>query len=220
MLVDSDGLALYLFTPDSKGMSTCTGGCADFWPPLLTLGDATAGGGVSADHLGSIEREDGGTQVTYNGWPLYYFSGHSGPGEANGQDSQDVWYVVSTFGGPIQTAALVETSVHATLATILVDRSGRVQYLYTPDDKDMSACSGACAMAWPPLLTVGDPTPGDGVSADHLGTIEREDGGTQVTYNGRPLYYFAFDNTAGDTNGQDSFDVWYTVSTSGEAVAR
>ena len=174
---------------------------------------------MSADHLGTIEREDGGTQVTYNGWPLYYFAFDNTAGDTNGQDSFDVWYVVSTFGGPIQTAALVETSVHATLGTILTDRSGRTQYLYTPDDKGVSNCSDACAMAWPPLLTVGEPTAGEGATADQLGSIDREDCGTQATYNGWPLYYFAFDNTAGDTNGQASNDVWFTVSPSGEAVA-
>ena len=124
MLADADGVTFYLFTEDELGQSNCSGQCADFWPPLLTEGAPTAGEGVSAEQLGTIEREDGSVQVTYNGWPLYYFSNDAGPGETNGQDVGDVWYVVSTFGGPsrpppwwrprtIQTAALVETSDHA-----------------------------------------------------------------------------------------------------------
>ena len=218
MLVDGSGLTLYLFTVDELGKSNCSGGCAEAWPPLLTLGEPTAGEGVSGDQLGTIERDDSSMQVTYNGWPLYYFANDAEPGEANGQDVGNVWYVVSTYGGPIQTAALVETSDHADLGTILTDRSGRTQYLFTPDNRDLSNCADTCALFWPPLLTVGDPTPGENVSADQLGTIERDDGSTQVTYNGWPLYYFAFDNMPGDANGQDSQDAWYVVSTYGGPI--
>ena len=89
MLVDGGGLTVYLFTEDESGSSNCSGGCANFWPPLLTEGDPTAGEGVSADQLGSTEREDGSIQVTYNGWPLYYFVNDAGPGETNGQDISD-----------------------------------------------------------------------------------------------------------------------------------
>ena len=212
MLVDSEGLTLYLFTVDERNKSNCTGGCATTWPPLLTIGDPTAGEGVSADHLGTLERDDGSTQVTYNGRPLYYFSFDNAPGDANGQDSRDVWYVVSPFGGPVQSNALVNVAAHNTVGTVLADRSGRTQYLFTPDNRGVSNCTGGCAMFWPPLLTIGDPTAGEGVSADHLGTLDRDDGSTQVTYNGWPIYYFAFDNAPGDANGQASRDVWYVIS--------
>ena len=176
LLVDGGGQTVYLFTNDESGKSNCSGQCAEFWPPLLTVGDPTAGEGVSADQLGTMERDDGSTQVTYNGWPLYHFVNDAAPGEANGQDVSDAWYVVSTYGGPIQTAALVETASHADLGTILVDRSGRTQYLFTPDNRDVSSCGDACALFWPPLLTVGDPTAGEGVSGDQLGSTERDDG--------------------------------------------
>ena len=69
MLVDGVGLTVYLFTKDESGNSNCSGRCAEFWPPLLTEGDPIAGEGVSTDQLGTIERNDGATQVTYNGWP-------------------------------------------------------------------------------------------------------------------------------------------------------
>ena len=59
---------------------------------------------------------------------------------------------------------------------------------------------------------MGEPTAGEGLSADQLGTIARDDGSLQVTYNGTPLYYFAFDNMPGDANGQGSGDVWFAVS--------
>ena len=232
ILMDRSGRTQYLFTADELKQSNCTEGCALAWPPLLTVGEPTAGEGLSADHLGTITRdqssvlgaygtttlEDGSLQVTYNGWPLYYFANDAGPGEANGQDIGNVWFVVSTYGGPIQTDVLVETKEHPDLRTILTDRSGRTQYLFTPDNRDVSNCADICALFWPPLLTVGDPTPGANVSADQLGTIERDDGSTQVTYNGWPLYYFAFDTMPGDTNGQDSQDAWYVVSTYGGPI--
>ena len=82
----------------------------------------------------------------------------------------------------------------------------------------MSNCSGGCARAWPPLLTVGAPQTGDGVNAASLATIERDDGSIQVTYNGWPLYYFAKDQQPGNTNGQGVGDVWFVVSALGEAV--
>ena len=218
ILTDRSGRTQYLLTSDSRDVSTCGDPCALFWPPLLTVGDPTAGEGVSADQLGTMERDDGSTQVTYNGWPLYYFAFDTTAGEANGQGSSDTWYVVSAYGGPIQTAALVETSDHPDLGTILTDRSGRTQYLFTPDNQGVSTCDDPCALFWPPLLTVGDPTAGEGVSADQLSTIERDDGSVQVTYNGWPLHYFAFDNMPGDANGQASNDVWFVVSPTGDLV--
>jgi predicted lipoprotein with Yx(FWY)xxD motif len=66
----------------------CTGSCAQSWPPvLLTDGAtaATAGSGVDASKLGTIDRPDGGTQVTYAGMPLYLWTGDSAPGQATGQ---------------------------------------------------------------------------------------------------------------------------------------
>jgi predicted lipoprotein with Yx(FWY)xxD motif len=98
MLVDGGWLTVYLLTKDELGSSSCSGPCVDFWPPLLTVGDPTPGDGVSADQLGTIERDDCSSQVTYNGWPLYYFAFDNGPGETNGQGSGDVWYAVSPTG--------------------------------------------------------------------------------------------------------------------------
>ena len=126
--------------------------------PLLTVRDASAGEGVTIDALGSITRDDGSNQVTYNGWPLYYFAGDETPGDAEGQNSGGVWFVVSVYGGPTQDNATVTTSEHPQLGTILTDASGRTLYLFTVDERDKSNCLGGCALAWPPLLTVGDPT--------------------------------------------------------------
>ena len=153
--------------------------------------------------MGTITRDDGGTQVTYNGWPLYYYAPDVKPGDAKGQNSGDIWFVVSTHGGPIQTNAKLETSDHPELGTVIADASGRTLYLFTDDERDKSTCTRGCALAWPPLLTVGDPTAEEGVIADRLSSITREDSYTQVTYNGRPLYYFAPDQKPGRRAGPE-----------------
>ena len=105
--------------------------------------------------------------------------------------------------------------------TFLTDSSGRSLYLWVPDTTTMSMCSGACATYWPPLTTNGAPTAGTGVTASDLGTISRSDGTNQVTYAGHPLYYFAGDKAAGQTNGEGSNGFgapWYLVAPSGEQI--
>jgi predicted lipoprotein with Yx(FWY)xxD motif len=105
--------------------------------------------------------------------------------------------------------------------SFLTGASGRALYLWTPDTKTKSMCSGACATAWPPLTVKGAPTAGTGVTAGDLGTITRSDGTKQVTYAGHPLYYFAGDKAAGQINGEGSTAFgapWYVVSPAGSQI--
>ena len=171
-----------------------------------------------ASRVRTFTRQDGSTQVAYNGWPLYYFAQDSRPGDANGQNVDNTWFVVSTHGGPIQNSPLVQVSEHPDLGTIFTEGSGRTVYLFTVDDRDTSNCPGNCAIVWPPLLAAGDPSAGEGVTGDRLGTITREDGYSQVTYNGWPLYYFAPDAVPGDTKGQNVSANWFVVSTDGGPI--
>lgn len=108
VLVDGQGLTLYLFVPDKQsGTSTCYGTCAAGWPPLtLPTGAAkpVAGPGVNAALLGTTHRTDGTTEITYNRWPLYTWQGDSEPGQATGQGLDNdggLWYVVSPSGTAI-----------------------------------------------------------------------------------------------------------------------
>ena len=218
ILTDASGRTLYLFTVDERDKANCLGGCALAWPPLLTVGNPTSAGGIADERVSSLTRDDGSVQVTYNGWPLYYYAPDRGPGDARGQDSGSLWYVVSTYGGPIQTNAMVKTYDHPELGIILTEASGRTVYLFTMDERNKPTCSGGCALAWPPLLTVDGPTAEEGVATQRLGRITREDGYAQVTYEGWPLYYFAPDEKPGDTMGQRVGDVWFAVSPAGEAV--
>ncbi len=102
-LVDAEGMTLYLFTKDTDNASTCYGDCATAWPPLLTDGDPTLGEGLDAALVGTTERTDGTTQVTYGGWPLYYWVQDAAPGDTTGQDVGEVWYVVSPAGEAVHS---------------------------------------------------------------------------------------------------------------------
>lgn len=97
-LTDSKGMTLYLFTSDTPGLSTCYGSCASYWPPLLTNGAPVAGTGVDAAMLGTLTRTDGTTQVTYNSWPLYYYSKDGKAGDTTGEAVQGTWYVITPAG--------------------------------------------------------------------------------------------------------------------------
>ena len=102
------------------------------------------------------------------------------------------------------------------LGDILVDGDGRTLYAFTKDKGDQSACSGECASNWPPLT--GTATAGTGVQASLLSTAMQANGSSQVTYRGRPLYYFAGDAKAGDTRGQGVGGVWFAVTADGGLV--
>jgi predicted lipoprotein with Yx(FWY)xxD motif len=105
------------------------------------------------------------------------------------------------------------------LGTILVDSQGRTLYLFTHDASGTSTCTGACAAAWPPLLTTGAPTAAAGATGALLGTTARTDGTTQVTYNGHPLYRFVKDTSPGQTNGQGVVAFggsWFAVTVAGD----
>jgi predicted lipoprotein with Yx(FWY)xxD motif len=101
-LVDGSGHALYLFEADQGTTSTCTGGCAQIWPPALTNGPApVVSGGAQATLLGSTVRADGTHQVTYDGHPLYTFMGDKKAGDSKGQGINrfgGLWYLVAPDG--------------------------------------------------------------------------------------------------------------------------
>jgi predicted lipoprotein with Yx(FWY)xxD motif len=112
-LTNSAGRAVYLFMADSTGKSTCDGACASAWPPVIAAGQPTAAGGAQATDLGTITRSDGTKQVTYDGHPLYYFSGDTGPGTDKGQGIDGFgakWWLVAPSGSSITTAVTISGS--------------------------------------------------------------------------------------------------------------
>ena len=127
----------------------------------------------------------------------------------------------ATATAPMVTRVASVGVARSGLGSILVDSGGRTLYLFEADSGGRSACSGACAMAWPPLLVTGRPTVGSGLAASKLGTIVRAGGGRQVTYNGHPLYLFVKDTRAGETSGQgvSAFGAaWFVVSAAGNQI--
>ena len=94
-LAGENEMTLYIFTPDTEpNASTCTGQCAENWPPL-TVEDGqqvTGGEGVSGE-FSTFAREDGSMQVAYGGKPLYYFIKDKKAGDVTGQGVNDVWFV-------------------------------------------------------------------------------------------------------------------------------
>ena len=106
-LTDGSGRAVYLWAKDASGASSCSGACAGAWPPVPATGAVTASGGAMASDLGTITRSDGTKQVTYDGHPLYYFSGDSGAGTASGQGSDGFgakWWLVAPTGSDVTAA--------------------------------------------------------------------------------------------------------------------
>jgi len=107
VLVGPHGHTLYRFTPDKKGgASTCTATCLTHWPKLTVKAGTkpTAAGGASASLVGTIKAGHGMAQVTYAGYPLYYFAGDKSAGQTGGQDVQKSWFVVNTKGALVKSA--------------------------------------------------------------------------------------------------------------------
>jgi predicted lipoprotein with Yx(FWY)xxD motif len=107
ILDDGQGRTLYVFQGDTGTKSNCSGACATNWPPL-TSANPTVGKGASASMTATTKRSDGKTQVTYNGHPLYTFTGDSGPGDTSGQGVSafgGLWYALSPAGRQVTASA-------------------------------------------------------------------------------------------------------------------
>ena len=123
--------------------------------------------------------------------------------------------------GSAAAGSTVIATASSSAGPVLINGSGHAVYLWAKDASDMSACTGACASAWPPVQASGTVTAAGSAKSSDLGTITRSDGTKQVTYDGHPLYYFAGDSGAGQANGQgsDNFGAkWWLVSPSGTDV--
>jgi predicted lipoprotein with Yx(FWY)xxD motif len=239
---DPEGMALYIFLPDvpNSGESTCYDQCEDNWPVFSAEEPLTLPEGVPGE-LGTITRTDGSSQVTYNGWPLYYWVNDKEPGDVTGQGVGDVWFLaIPTEGDAIpgaeapeaspaaspmaspmaEGASTIMTAENPDLGTIFVDGKGMTLYIFLTDvpNSGESTCYDKCEENWPVFSAEEPLTLPEGVPGE-LGTIERTDGSMQVTYNGWPLYYWIKDTAPGDVTGQGVGDVWYVaIPTEGDAV--
>jgi predicted lipoprotein with Yx(FWY)xxD motif len=117
----------------------------------------------------------------------------------------------------------VVSTAKTSLGRIIVTSNGRTLYLFEKDRNGKSACSGQCAVFWPPLITNGKPGVTSGAQASLIGTTRRADGRLQVTYNHHPLYTFVKDTKAGQTNGEgvNAFGaVWDAMSPAGAKIEK
>ncbi|HVY76995.1 MAG TPA: hypothetical protein VG898_00635 [Solirubrobacterales bacterium] len=144
------------------------------------------------------------------------YGGGSGSSGGYGDGGSTNRSTAAGSGG--NSAAVVSAATAAGLGQVIVDPAGMTLYDFHKDKGGKSACYGACAKAWPPLLSAGAPQAGEGAMAAKLGTVERSDGTTQVTYAGHPLYTFVEDKKPGEANGNDvsAFGAqWYALQPSG-----
>jgi predicted lipoprotein with Yx(FWY)xxD motif len=122
-----------------------------------------------------------------------------------------------------QSKAPVVSTARTSLGRILVDARGHTLYLFEKDKNGKSACSGACAGAWPPLIATAKPRAAAGAVSSRLGTTKRADGRLQMTYNHHPLYTFVKDTKKGQANGEglNAFGAeWYALSAAGAKVEK
>ncbi len=226
---DADGLTLYTFEDDRNdsdgdgpGDSDCNAGCAENWPPLLATETAAPEGAFSI-----ITRDDGSSlQWAFKGLPLYTYSGDANAGEVNGDGIGDAWYVArpnpwqrrdvdasakgTVFAG---RASVRNTDGSGNIADDRIDREGFTLYTFENDRNDSggdgpgdSDCNGGCAETWPPLFADPGSTAGGAFTI-----IARDDGTRQWALDGLPLYFYAPDLEAGDTNGEGAGNVWYVA---------
>jgi predicted lipoprotein with Yx(FWY)xxD motif len=124
-------------------------------------------------------------------------------------------------GSVAPSGPAVVATADGAMGAFLTDGAGRSLYLWLGDPSSASMCTGQCATYWPPLLTSGAPTASGMADSKLVSTSKRDDGTTQVTYAGHPVYYFSGDKTAGATNGQgqNAFGyLWWVVSPAGAGI--
>jgi len=212
------GYTLYIITsdrPPTYGCTTktvtvvgmpiaCTGGPTTEWPALTTTGPPVAGSGVRQRLLGTVERAGIGEQVTYAGHPLYLFE--MSPFMITGEGFDEpglppwhgLWYLVTPTGralawpGMLTTLQIGKKSVVAELMETLAGWQVFPLYSHNGDSASKSTCTGQCGVIWPPALSSGAPgLVGSSLSSSKVGKMTRSDGTVQLTYDGKPLYFYS-----------------------------
>lgn len=118
---------------------------------------------------------------------------------------------------PEQAPGVEVSTAQSQLGEALFDGDGQAIYFFEPERTSKPKCYGSCAQAWPPVLAGGEPQASGAVRGRLLGTTERRDGSVQVTYAGRPLYYYA-DEAPGELRCHNIFHeggLWLAVQPNG-----
>ena len=202
VITDAQGMTLYFFTRDVNGTSACNGGCATNWPPF-TVDNLRASPALDQTYFSTITREDGSSQVTYKGWPLYYFMNDNAAGDVNGENAGGNWYVAK----PDYDVFLASQTVNDQETRYLVDDLGQSLYTFANDDANLSNCSGGCLDAWPIFGDQNLVIPSI-LNQDDFGNITTQ-GVSHATFLNQPLYYFNNDDNRGEINGHEANNVWF-----------
>ena len=232
-LTDANGNTLYFFARDVDGANTCTSAtCNPLWPVYYEA-NVKVPKALKAEDFATKTTTDGRPQTTYKGWPLYYYapaaSGvftREAPGATGGNGIGSVWHVVNPGYGVVLASKIVEDKTTHVMAnrSYLVDANGRTLYFFAKDNNatpaaQATSCTSGCAAIWPAFYLSG-PTVPSSLKASDFGTITRDANSAgareQLTYKGRPLYYFAADGaTRGKVEGHnldDSGDKWFAAA--------
>lgn len=216
ILVAPNGMTLYTFANDQPGVSNCVGQCLELWPAYTVDGTTTlvAGAGVTGE-LNVIVQPDGRLHVTFNGSPLYFYSGDAAPGDVTGQGVGNVWFAVPVVAAAppvVLSEFLLNSAVDRDLGSYLTASNGMTLYTFSNDTPGVSNCVGQCLELWPPFTAdaaaVLNAAPG---IVGTIATIARPDGLTQVTLDNRPLYFYTGDTAPGDVTGQGVGNVWFSL---------
>ncbi|MFH6602866.1 hypothetical protein ACEZ3G_05215 [Maribacter algicola] len=211
-LVDFEGNTLYRFINDQKDTNNFTN--PDFsndavWP-IAEIDLDKIPSVLNVEDFGTID-VFGRTQLTYKGWPLYYFGQDEARGDNKGISfpAPGVWPIANLnteiAPAPQSTVKLAEDPG---FGSIMTDAEGISLYFFSLDSKETSQCIDGCLNTWPVFYSE-DIIVDDGLDSSDFATIDRSDGSKQTTYKGWPLYYFVGDSAAGDTNGDAVNNVWY-----------
>jgi predicted lipoprotein with Yx(FWY)xxD motif len=212
VLASSQGMTLYYYSADTphSGKSSCSGSCASAWPPLT--GTVQPPSGVTLPgSIGSITRSGGVHQVTINGYPAYTYAGDKSPGEVTGNGMGGEWHVFKVGGKAKTKGGMMKVEV-TSAGKVLANPHGMTVYYYTGDKpgSGVSACTGTCAAAWPPVaapvrVPAGLMLPGP------LSAIVRPGGVRQLTINGYPIYRYAEDKAPGQAKGNGAGGEWHVI---------
>lgn len=128
--------------------------------------------------------------------------------------------VTATTTAAARPRGITVTTRRSRFGRVLFSGSGRVFYLFTKEQSSRARCYGACAKAWPPVLTKGEPRARGAARQSLIGTTTRRDGSRQVTYAGRPMYYYVGDGTGQILchNVIEFGGTWLVVKPNGQAA--
>ena len=224
-LVDKQNRTLYFFANDPNGKDSCTGGCQAFWP-IFNVDNLSAdklGNGLSISDFGSTTSVSGKNQLTYKGWPLYYFAPlvnganvQEAPGQTLGEGVNNVWFVAKPdYSIMLVNAQLVghdgknyksDYTEGLGKTNYFTDGKGLTLYTFKFDSLNknkFTAPDFSNNNIWP-IYETGNIVVPSTIDKTKFGTINVF-GKTQLTFKGWPLYYFGQDNQIRGLNKGISF---------------